>query len=306
MNQISFLKPLCIDAYRWTTQPYRHWARRQAVRQGTMPIGMLFYHRVADDDPNPWTISCDAFQEQIDWLSQNFDLVSMEEAQRRIRSGHNTRPTICITFDDGYADNSTFALPMLIQRKIPVTYFVTTYHTTHDEPFPHDVERGRPLAANSPETLRALADAGVEIGGHTRNHLSLGDIQDADKLFDEVIAASEEMACIIGRPLRYFAFPFGQIENLNADVFRLLKQNGFHGVCSAYGGWNEIGGDAFHMQRFHGDPEIAYLKNWLTLDPRKRRVWQTPIVEKMIQEGLAGMETAKPAVPNTPRETESV
>ena len=278
-----------IDAYRWGTMPWRWWVRRKAVRNGTMPVAILFYHRVADDDPNPWTISCDGFQKQINWLQKNFDIVSLEEAQNRIRSGRNTRPTVCITFDDGYADNSTFALPMLIRRKIPVTYFVTTYHTTEGQPFAHDVERGAPLAPNAPETLRALADAGVEIGGHTRNHPSLGDIKDPDKLMDEVITATREMEKIICRKIRYFAFPFGQVENLNSQVFRLAKEHGFEGICSAYGGWNEIGGDGFYLQRFHGDPEIAYLKNWLSLDPRKRKIWQTEVVEKMIRDGLEGL-----------------
>ena len=44
-----------------------------------MPVSILFYHRVADDDPNPWTISCDAFKQQVDWLANHFDLVSLEE-----------------------------------------------------------------------------------------------------------------------------------------------------------------------------------------------------------------------------------
>jgi hypothetical protein len=43
-------------------------------------------------------------------------------------------------------------------------------------------------------------------------------------------------------------------------------------MCSAYGGCNEVGGDAFHLQRLHGDPELLYLKNWLDFDPRVRRV----------------------------------
>lgn len=267
--------------------PWRIASYANARRNGTMPVAILFYHRVADDDPNPWTITCDRFQAQVDWLEANFDIVSLPEAQARIRSGHNTRPTVCITFDDGYADNSTFAIPMLIKRKIPVTYFVTTFHTVQGEPFPHDVKQGRPLATNSPETLRAMAAAGVEIGGHTRNHSSLGHVTDADELFDEVITATREMEQIIRKKIRYFAFPFGQVENLNPDVFRLAREHGLEGVCSAYGGWNEIGGDAFHLQRIHGDPEMALLKNWLTLDPRKRKVWQTPVVEAMIQEGLS-------------------
>ena len=43
-------------------------------------------------------------------------------------------------------------------------------------------------------------------------------------------------------------------------------------VCSAYGGWNDIGGDAFHLQRVHGDPVFARFSNMLTFDPRLANV----------------------------------
>ncbi len=286
-----------IDAYRCVTAPWRYLSSQQARRNGSVPVGILFYHRVADVDPNPWTISCAAFRRQIDWLQSRFEIVSLAEAQARIRSGENRVPTLCLTFDDGYADNSAFALPLLIKRKIPVTYFVTTGHATAGQPFDHDVERGRPLAPHSLDTLRALADAGVEIGGHTRNHPDLGALTDPEQLFDEVVVATREMEQQIDRPIRYFAFPFGQIENLNAAVFRLAREHGFAGVCSAYGGWNEVGGDAFHLQRFHGDPEMARLKNWLTFDPRKRNVWQTRAAQSLIDQSAGDNRADKQALP---------
>ena len=237
-------------------------------KTGQVPIGILFYHRVDDDHPNPWTISNAGFREQIDWFQKHFDLVDLEECQRRIASGFNDRPTLSITFDDGYADNSLEALPMLIERRIPVTYFVTTHHTTLGQPFPHDVELGTPLAANSIESLIALRQAGVEIGAHTRTHPDLGAIHDPEKLIDEVIWSTREMEQLVEQKIRYFAFPFGQRENLNPVVFNLLKEHGFHGVCSAYGGFNKVGGDEFHLQRIHGDPSMARMKNWLTYDHR--------------------------------------
>ncbi len=284
LNPFSTVKPYLVDTWRWGTMPYRAWVHATAKKQGTMPVSILYYHRVADDDPNPWTISCNGFRKQVDWLVRNFDIVSLEEAQKRIRSGFNDRPTVSITFDDGYADNTVFALPLLMKRNIPVTYFVTTKHTTEGTPFTHDIDHGRPLYPNAGETLRAMAEAGVEIGGHTRNHPSLADIDDQQVLFDEMITATREMEQVVQQPIRYFAIPYGQVEDLSPAVFRMAKEHGFAGVCSAYGGWNEVGGDAFHLQRFHGDPRISYLKNWLTLDPRKRNLWQTPIVEKMMEE----------------------
>ena len=208
------------------------------------------------------------FKRQIDWFQEEFDLVSLAELQRRVDSGFNDRPTLAITFDDGYAENCEYALPLLIERKIPVCYFVTIDNVLRQSAFPHDVELGQDLPVNSIESLKILSNSGIEIGAHTRTHIDLGSVSDQGLLADEVIQASIDIEEHIGKPVQYFAFPFGQRENLNHSVFNMLKERGFLGVCSAYGGWNEIGGDSFHIQRIHGDPSFERVKNWLSLDPR--------------------------------------
>jgi peptidoglycan/xylan/chitin deacetylase (PgdA/CDA1 family) len=211
------------------------------------------------------------FARQIRWLRRRFDLVSLSEAQRRIASGRSDRPTACITFDDGYADNMRFALPFLAQYDIPYTYFVSTDFIDSGRAFPHDVANGQPLVPNTPNQLQRLAAAGVEIGAHTRNHVNLGDCHSHAELVDEIEGSKHDLERIIQRPVHYFAFPFGQKEHLSADAFRVAAEAGFAGVCSAYGGYNFPGDDAFHLRRFHADPEMVRFKNWLTVDPRKLR-----------------------------------
>jgi hypothetical protein len=73
-------------------------------------------------------------------------------------------------------------------------------------------------------------------------------------------------------PIRYFAFPYGQHENLSAVAFRIAYEAGFAGVCSAYGGYNFPGDDPFHLRRFHADEEFIRFVNWMTVDPRKVRM----------------------------------
>ena len=269
---MSTWKTKLIQAYRLTSLPYRQIRWFNMARKGQVPAIILFYHRVADDHPNPWTMSRQDFSIQIDWLQDNFDIVSLEECQHRILKRGNHRPTLSITFDDGYAENCEYALPLLVERRIPVTYFVTTDHTFNQKPFKHDVDVNCPLPTNTIESLIAMDRAGIEIGAHTRTHPDLGSVTDERELVDEVVAASIELEAMIGRRIRYFAFPFGQTHNLNAKVFGMLREVGFLGVCSAYGGWNEVGEDAFHLQRMHGDPNIERMKNWLTYDPRIQSV----------------------------------
>ena len=261
-------RQLLLGSYLHSTMPYRLFVNARRRRHGLAPVMVLFYHRVADDHPNPWTMSDDQFSRQILWLHQRYDLVSLEEAQRRIRGG-NVRPAVSITFDDGYADNCHHALPFLVKHQIPCTYFVVAKNVLEGEPFPHDVQRGQPLPPNSLEQLRALSGSSVEVAAHTRTHADLGAVSDADQLFDEVIGATRDLEAALDRPIRYFAFPFGMHANLNQTAFHLAKEHGFEAVCSAYGGYNFPGDDPFHLQRIHADPNFVRLKNWLTVDPRK-------------------------------------
>ena len=261
-------KQLALSAYYRTAVPWRAWANTRRAAAGRSPVMVLFYHRVADDMANAWTMSTATFAQQIRWLKKHFDLVSLEEAQRRIRSG-NHRPAVSITFDDGYADNCSFALPLLIKERIPCTYFVTADNVLRGKFFPHDLAQGNRFRPNTVEELRVLASAGIEIGAHTRTHADLGQIRDRKRLRDEVITAGEEIQSAIRKPVRYFAFPFGLHANLNAAAFQLADEAGYEAVCSAYGGYNFPGEDTFHLQRIHGDDQMARLKNWLSVDPRK-------------------------------------
>ena len=264
----SLTRKMLLAGYYYSALPVRYAAARWRSREGSCPISILFYHRVADTYPNDWTMSTQGFAQQIEWLERHFELISLADAQTRLRSRCNRRPAVAITFDDGYADNCNFALPLLLRRRIPVTYFVTTHHILESKPFPHDLARGEPRKPNSIEELRELAADGVEIGAHTRSHADLGMLHNRQALHDEVVTAGEEMQAAVGRPLRYFAFPYGQNENLNATVFHMAYDAGYEGVCSAYGGYNFPGDDVFHLQRFHADPSLLRLKNWLSVDPR--------------------------------------
>src|SRR5690606_21772921 len=131
---------------------------------GKLPIIVLFYHRVADDRASPWTHSVKLFQRQIRWLQKHCELISLEEAQLRIRRGRNDRLAVCITFDDGYAENCDHALPLLIKEKIPCTYFVSHEQVATGRRFPHDMAIGAAGQPNTVAELRWMASQGIEIG----------------------------------------------------------------------------------------------------------------------------------------------
>jgi peptidoglycan/xylan/chitin deacetylase (PgdA/CDA1 family) len=264
-------KELALTAYYAASTPSRRRAAVRRAAEGREPVRIAFYHRIADDSPNAWTMTCRSFARQIEWLRSRFDMVSLAEAQTRIRTGCNRRPAAAITFDDGYADNLNFAIPLLLKLGIPFTYFVSTNHVLRSNAFPHDVAAGRPLPVNTLAQLRQLSASGVEIGAHTRSHADLGVPRTLKELSNEILGSKLDLESALGKPVRYFAFPYGLHENMSGDAFRVAFGAGFAGVCSAYGGYNFPDDDAFHLRRFHADNQFIRFANWMTVDPRKLR-----------------------------------
>ena len=266
---LTSLKSPLIDMYYLATLPQRKKLASEREEKRLVPIVVLFYHRVANSPTNSWTISEEAFQNQMKWLEENYDLITLTEAQKRISSETNTTPAACVTFDDGYADNCDTAIPWLTERHIPVTYFVTTRNIQTGDPFVHDVKSGCPLAPNTVEQIQEMANHGIEIGAHTRTHSDLGLIKSERRLHDEIVGSKRDLEDILGKPVNYFAFPFGMPSNMSQAAFSTAFQAGFWGVCSAYGDYNIPGDDSFHIRRIHGDPQWSRFRNWLTIDPRK-------------------------------------
>jgi peptidoglycan/xylan/chitin deacetylase (PgdA/CDA1 family) len=271
---MSPLSSCALNLYCQATRPWRAWYGRQATALGRLPLTAIFYHRVADDRANSWTISPRGFLQHLDWLQEHCELVGLDELQRRLRTQDSRRPATSITFDDGYAENCQTAIPLLVQRKIPCTYFVTVGNVIRGERFPHDLANGHSFAPNTVEQLRAMAAAGIEIGVHGYTHCSMGAIADPIHLEQEILVAKSALEDLVGRPMRYFSFPFGFPTHISPAALEMTWRAGYEGVCSACGGYNLPGRDRFLLARIHGEDGLARLRNWVTVDPRKlQRRW---------------------------------
>jgi peptidoglycan/xylan/chitin deacetylase (PgdA/CDA1 family) len=122
---------------------------------------VLLYHRVAEVAHDPWRLAVRPahFAAQMAVLAQRGDVMPLATlcdavtARRRIRRG------VVVTFDDGYADFRSAALPVLERTGVPATLFVTTGPLEHGEPFWWDeLERLVLLPARVPPELRLVID----------------------------------------------------------------------------------------------------------------------------------------------------
>jgi peptidoglycan/xylan/chitin deacetylase (PgdA/CDA1 family) len=91
-------------------------------------LSILVYHRVVPDpDPlAPEQVCAQEFDWQLAGLARWFKVLPLTEAVVRLRDGTLPRRSACVTFDDGYADNVTVALPILRRRGVPATFFLAT------------------------------------------------------------------------------------------------------------------------------------------------------------------------------------
>lgn len=267
-HSFSVAKGLALETYRFLSQPLRQYLTQRQRAQARARVMAYFYHRVGTTADSPLTSPIDTFRRQIDYLRDRYEMVSLDQSLQRIRQG-NYSPSAHITFDDGYADNCSDALPYLIANRVPTTYFVSSWHILTGNPFEHDLRLGHRFAVNTPQQIRAMSDAGIEIGSHTRRHVDLGTITDEATLRDEIIGSKHELEDMTGRTVRYFAFPFGTPKQLTPAAIRIVREAGYEAFCSAFGGYNFPGDDPFHVQRIHGDNEMPRFKNWATMDPRK-------------------------------------
>jgi len=91
-------------------------------------LSILIYHRVLEPS-EPFNLghpTAPQFEAQMRAIASQFTPLALDDAIARLRSASLPPRAIAVTFDDGYADNATVALPILARFGIPATFFVAT------------------------------------------------------------------------------------------------------------------------------------------------------------------------------------
>jgi len=89
---------------------------------------ILTYHRVRPNN-DPFLLGnmeVDTFEKQVSLIKRLYTPLSLSEASEKLRQGKLPDGAVCITFDDGYADNYELALPILQKWDVKATFFVAT------------------------------------------------------------------------------------------------------------------------------------------------------------------------------------
>ena len=185
------------------------------------PIPVLVYHQIDSAPPKgrPFrslVVSPSAFAHQmllLKWLG--YTGLSMTGLLPFL-SGAKVGKVVGITFDDGYLNNLTHALPVLNRHGFSSTCYAVSSLLGKTNVW--DVQAGiaqTPLM--DPSQLQQWVAGGQEIGSHTQSHINLLDAGDA-VCQTEMAQGKSALEAVAGGPVTHFCYPYGRYAPRHVDM----------------------------------------------------------------------------------------
>lgn len=105
---------------------------------------VLFWHGIdskVQNDVEAEIIDVEVFEKQIKYLNKYYEVISIEEFEKRFLTNSFTNNEVVLTFDDGYANNLYVVEPILNKYNLPYTVFISTEHIATGQYYPTSVNR---------------------------------------------------------------------------------------------------------------------------------------------------------------------
>ncbi len=208
---------------------------------------ILLYHNIIPDEEknkSAYAVKVSQFIRHLDVIKElGMRIVPLEYALGEIASDDLQRGKyVVLTFDDAYENFYSVLFPLIKKYKIPVTLFVYT--------------DGIGLSGKKVLTwkkLREMAGSGyVDIQCHSRRHVDLISMSSGGdspkRLYDEIFNSKRIIELQLGKPVKYFALPYGRYGD---DTLLSLKLAGYSRVFTTDFGRNNLFTNNFAIKRHH-------------------------------------------------------
>lgn len=217
-------------------------------------VSVLMYHMIGDEPDNGAILTEKNFRRQLELIrAGGFHPISMEELYAYVTEGAPLpEKPVCITFDDGYADNYSIVYPLMKEYGYPWTVFVIT----------GDV--GKPNRMTWEQLSEMAESRAVTIASHTATHPELAQISPAAARAD-LETAQKALRDRLGIENHWLAYPYG---SYNAEVMEIVKSLGIRMVVTSDGGRVHKGDSPYRLRRAWIGNEVGddnYLER-LTVD----------------------------------------
>jgi peptidoglycan/xylan/chitin deacetylase (PgdA/CDA1 family) len=225
------------------------------------PLGRLFSKILAKPGPGAFRIlmlhdvpesQTDRFHRLLQYLLEEHGVLTPREAEERLSGGggpsDSGRVPYLLTFDDGFKTNATVAGKILQGYGVKAIFFVcpdfldlppeshevviaaNIYEGRIDESFPEE------RRFMSWDDCRLLAQSGHTIGAHSLSHRRLAGLDEAG-LVREIVTPGEILENRLGVPVKWFAYPFGDIDSIDASSLQIIGSR-YSFCCSGIRGLN--------------------------------------------------------------------
>jgi peptidoglycan/xylan/chitin deacetylase (PgdA/CDA1 family) len=100
--------------------------RAPGRRDGEARAAILLYHRIAEPEADPFRlcVSPERFERQLEQVRDAYRVTTLHELVAGLDAPSGEKPSVAVTFDDGYLDNLEVAAPIAARLGVPFTLFV--------------------------------------------------------------------------------------------------------------------------------------------------------------------------------------
>lgn len=213
------------------------------------PIPILMYHQISVAPPRgaPWRglyVHPKAFARQMWFLrTLGYQGLSMTALLPYLR-GEKQGKVVGITFDDGYQNNLTQALPVLQRHGFSATCYVVSGLVGQSNRWDH--AQGMPSSPlMTADELRQWVQSGQEVGAHTVDHVHLPQLGHDDAQH-QIAHSKAQLEGMIDTPVSHFCYPYGDYQPAHVQMAQAV---GFVTTTSTQRGRVQSGDAAHELPR---------------------------------------------------------
>ena len=211
-------------------------------------VAVFVYHRFGENNYPSTNTKMSQFKKHLEELTKNnYNVVSTEEIVAALINNKDLpEKTVALTIDDAFFSIYKKAWPLLKEKKLPFTIFVST----------------GPLKSNSKnymnwEQIKEMDSHGVTIGHHTKNHLHLV-TKEKEKIISEIEEANNDFLKNLGYVPDIFAYPYGEY----SSEIKQITKNYFKAAFGQQSGGIYNGIDIFELPRYSLNEQYGDLKRF--------------------------------------------
>lgn len=213
-------------------------------------IPILMYHSISCSS-NPrfrqFTVPAVVFAEQMAYLNNHqytpITVTQLIQALSRNSFVLPERPVV-LTFDDGFADFFTAALPVLQQYRFAATLYVATAFIGGTSRWLR-YEREMTRSMLTWDQLIEICASGVECGSHSHSHPQL-DTLPSTSARDEVLQSRSILEDHLDQEVCSFAYPYGYH---TSAIRRIVRATGYTSACAVRHAMSSVTDDPFSLAR---------------------------------------------------------